>query len=71
MIGELKALPVLRGARGRKPADLDALAAALARLSLFAASQGDALLSVDLNPFVVRPEGQGAVALDAVLVPAG
>jgi acetate---CoA ligase (ADP-forming) len=70
MIGELRALPVLRGTRGHPRADLDALAQALAALSRFAAAQGPALKSLDINPFVVLPEGQGACALDAVLIPA-
>ncbi len=70
MIGELRGLPVLKGLRGRPPADLEALAQALAALSRFAAAQGAALTSVDINPFLVLPEGQGAMALDAVVVPA-
>jgi acetate---CoA ligase (ADP-forming) len=70
MIGELRALPVLRGVRGQPPADLDALASALAALSRFAAAQGPALRSLDINPFLVLPEGKGALALDAVLIPA-
>ena len=68
MIGELRALPVLRGLRGRPPADLAALASALAALSRFAAAQGSALESLDINPFLVLPEGQGALALDAVVI---
>ena len=71
MIEELKALPILKGVRGQKPADLAALARTLSCLSLFAASEGEALESLDLNPFLVRAEGEGAVALDAVIVPAG
>ena len=70
MITELRALPVLHGMRGRPPADLAALARALADLSRFAAAQGPALASLDINPFLVLPEGQGALALDAVLLPA-
>jgi acyl-CoA synthetase (NDP forming) len=69
MIAELRALPVLEGARGRPPADLAALARALAQLSRFAAAQGPALRSLDINPFLVLPEGRGALALDAVIVP--
>jgi acyl-CoA synthetase (NDP forming) len=69
MIGEIKAAPVLGGLRGRPPADLDALAEALVRLSRFAGAHGDQLESVDLNPFLVRATGQGALALDAVVIP--
>ena len=66
MIESVAAYPLLTGLRGQPPADLDALAAALSRLSLFAAANADAIESLDLNPFLVRPEG--ALALDAVLV---
>ena len=66
MIEEIAAYPVLTGLRGQPPADLDALAAALSRLSLFAAANAAAIESLDVNPFLVRPSG--ALALDAVLV---
>ena len=68
MIREIKAYPVLEGLRGQPPADIDALADALSRLSLFAAAHAGQLETLDLNPFLVRPRGEGAVALDAVLV---
>ena len=66
MIESVAAYPLLTGLRGQPPADLDALAAALSRLSLFAAANAAAIESLDLNPFLVRPSG--ALALDAVLV---
>ena len=66
MIEEIAAFPVLTGLRGQAPADLDALATALFRLSLFAAANADTIESLDLNPFLVRPDG--ALAVDAVLV---
>ncbi len=59
---------MLEGVRGRPPADIDALARALSRLSLFAAAAGDRLETLDINPFMVRARGAGAVALDAVMV---
>ena len=68
MIKSVAAYPLLTGLRGQSPADLGALAAALSRLSLFAAANADTIESLDLNPFLVRPEG--ALALDAVLVTA-
>ena len=27
--------------------------------------------SIDINPFIVRPEGQGAVGVDALIMPHG
>ena len=68
MIESVAAYPLLTGLRGQPPADLGALAASLSRLSCFAAANADAIESLDVNPFLVRPEGQGALALDAVLV---
>jgi acyl-CoA synthetase (NDP forming) len=68
MIGELKTAPLFRGFRGAPVADVEALADAIVRLSQFALAAGDDLDSVELNPFVVLPEGQGALALDAVLL---
>ncbi|MEQ9643490.1 MAG: acetate--CoA ligase family protein [Alphaproteobacteria bacterium] len=68
MIGDLKGAALLKGVRGRPPADIDALAGAIAALSRFAVATADRVGSVDINPFLVLPEGEGAVALDAVLV---
>ena len=71
MIAETRAGTVLRGTRGKGPYDVPALAQALSRLSLFAAEHGDRIDSAEINPFVVFPEGHGAVALDAVIVASG
>ena len=68
MVDELRARRVLDGMRGAPAADVDALAEAIARLSQFAAAHAGTLRSLDINPFVVLPRGQGALALDAVLV---
>ena len=67
MIRSLKGFPLLDGARGRPKADVAALASALSALSRFAAGAGDRLASVDVNPLLVLPEGQGAFAADAVI----
>ncbi len=71
MILRLRAVAVLRGARGRPPADIAAAARALADLSLFIAANGDKYAEIDVNPLIVRAEGQGAVGVDAVLVERG
>jgi acyl-CoA synthetase (NDP forming) len=67
MIRSLRGAPLLLGARGRPPADIPALADALARLSQFAHAAGARLRSVDVNPVFIMPEGQGAFAADAVI----
>jgi acyl-CoA synthetase (NDP forming) len=69
MIREIKGYRVLEGLRGRPRADQEALAKALAALSGFAAAAAERIESVDLNPFLVLPEGEGAAAVDALIVP--
>jgi len=69
MIAEIKGIKLLQGVRGTPPSDIPALAEALVALSQFAAIHGDQLDSIDLNPFVVLPQGQGAIALDCLVVP--
>jgi acyl-CoA synthetase (NDP forming) len=67
MIRGIRSAPLLLGARGRPPADIGALARMLARLSVMAHQAGSRLQSVDLNPVLAMPAGEGAYALDAVI----
>jgi len=69
MINEVKGRILLTGLRGQPPADEDALADAISRLSVYAARHADTIESIDINPFVVLPRGEGAMALDALIVP--
>ncbi len=69
MITEVKGSILLAGLRGRPPADEEALAEAIAALSVYAARHADALESIDINPFLVLARGEGALALDALIVP--
>jgi len=71
MLRSLKAFAVLDGARGRPRADTVAAAQAIAALSRFAVAHRATVSEIDINPLLLMPEGQGAVALDALLVPAG
>jgi succinyl-CoA synthetase beta subunit len=65
MLDRLRAAAVLRGTRGTVPADLDALAAVIARLGDLAVALGDDLESLEVNPLLVR--GSAIEALDAVV----
>jgi len=56
MIGELKSLPLLQGARGELPCDLDALAGLLAEFSQLPFRYPD-IGEVDLNPVFVFSKG--------------
>jgi acetyltransferase len=64
----LKGAKVFAGARGAPPADIDALAEMAARLSWLAGDLRDEIGELDLNPVVVLPKGQGALAVDALVV---
>jgi acyl-CoA synthetase (NDP forming) len=68
MIGEIKGSAILTGYRGRPALDVDALADALARLSLLIADHGDRISEIDVNPLFVREAGKGVVAADALIV---
>ena len=63
MIREIKAYPLLRGARGEKPADTAALRECLLRLSQLVTDNPE-ILELDINPLIVKAEGEGAVAAD-------
>jgi acyl-CoA synthetase (NDP forming) len=69
MIREIVGYSLLAGARGRAPADVEALARALSLLSAYADRFHDELDSIDINPLIVLPEGKGVVAVDALVVP--
>jgi acetate---CoA ligase (ADP-forming) len=68
MIERTTAGRLLKGYRGAPPCDEAGVLAALVALGRLAHDLGDRLESIDVNPFVALPEGQGAVALDALVV---
>ncbi|HXM54725.1 MAG TPA: acetate--CoA ligase family protein [Candidatus Dormibacteraeota bacterium] len=68
MLDELRVAPLLHGARGRPVADAAAAAGVLARLGELALDLGPRLLELDVNPLLVLPDGQGALAADALVV---
>ena len=61
MISEIKGYPILKGIRGRKPADIEAIASVLIAVSGMA--QKENILELDINPLIV--DEKGAVAVDA------
>ncbi len=69
MIRSLRMFPLLDGARGQTKADVAAAARTVARLSEFACRHADDVAEIDLNPILVKPEGEGVLVLDALMVP--
>ena len=67
MIREIRAFPILDGARGRPKADLNELAATIARLSVLALDLESAVAELDINPLFVFPAGKGVKAGDALI----
>jgi acyl-CoA synthetase (NDP forming) len=65
MLDEVKGIAALRGHRGAPAGDLDALAELVVALSALAA-QPD-VVEAEINPVLVRPAGQGVLAIDAVV----
>ena len=71
MIEELKSEPLLKGFRGRPPADIQALVDAIVAFSKMIGALGDELQEAEINPLFALPQGQGVVAADGVVVVKG
>lgn len=69
MIRSLKMFPLLDGARGQAKADVEAAARTVARLSEFACRHAQDVAEIDMNPILVKPQGEGVLVLDALMVP--
>jgi acyl-CoA synthetase (NDP forming) len=64
---KLKAAALLTGFRGAPALDLGAVAGIASRLGRFAAAHPE-IAEMDVNPLVVYPEREGAIAVDALIV---
>jgi acetyltransferase len=69
MIAETRAAALLAGFRRAPPADVPALLRCLEAIGDFAWAERDAIAEIDVNPIVVRAEGEGCVVVDALVVP--
>jgi acyl-CoA synthetase (NDP forming) len=69
MVEQLRSWPLLQGLRGRAEADVPALLELIVKVSDFAATQGDALRALDLNPVIVHPRGNGITIADVLIEP--
>jgi len=67
MIGKVRTAPLLTGYRGGPRHDIEALAQAISGLSILAAQHEGTITTIEVNPLVVRPDGGGVIALDAVI----
>jgi acyl-CoA synthetase (NDP forming) len=67
MIREIGGYPVLKGARGEPPADVDALVVMLQKVGKLV-SEFDEISEMDLNPVFVFERGKGAMVVDARII---
>ncbi|MBI5694160.1 MAG: acetate--CoA ligase family protein [Nitrospirae bacterium] len=66
MVEEIKTYRILKGLRGEKSSDMDAIIDGILRVSQLVTDFPD-IVEMDINPFLVMEEGRGAVAVDARL----
>ncbi|MDY6817870.1 MAG: acetate--CoA ligase family protein [Halobacteriales archaeon] len=69
MIDDIEAAPLLRGARGREPVAVEAVVETIERLSQLV-TDFPAILELDINPLVARPDGVTAIDLRLTVDPA-
>jgi acyl-CoA synthetase (NDP forming) len=69
MLSRLKGYPMLTGFRGTAPADADAIADTVARVSELIADLASEIAEVDVNPLLCAPDR--AVAVDALIARKG
>ena len=69
MIDALQGAAILKGARGQKPADLGAIVDVLLKFSHLCLDLRGVVQEIDINPLLVLDAGQGAKAVDCLVVP--
>jgi acetyl coenzyme A synthetase (ADP forming)-like protein len=67
MVGEIRAYNLLRGVRGERPSDVEALVEAVLRLSQLVVDFPQ-IVEFDINPITVFEEGRGVIGIDMRLV---
>jgi succinyl-CoA synthetase beta subunit len=68
MIDDVRGLAVLRGYRGLPAGDTAALANAIVAMSQLAYVEAVEISEVEINPLLVRRQGQGVVGVDGLVV---
>jgi len=64
----LRIAPLLAGVRGEPPLDVDEFCNAAARVGALIAAAEPGVVSLDLNPVIVRAQREGCEAVDALVV---
>jgi acyl-CoA synthetase (NDP forming) len=67
MIGEVQAMRMFEGVRGKPAGDLDAVAQTVVAFSQLAVLDGPPVAEAEINPLMVRRKGEGVIAVDALV----
>lgn len=67
MIRKIKGFPLLSGARGKAPRDIESIKNCLFRISKLAMDHPE-ILELDINPLMVGVEGKGTIIADAKIM---
>jgi hypothetical protein len=65
MLTSLRQYPLLDGFRGRRKADIEAIADLVSRMSFLGDAAGSELAALDLNPVLVRSKDGLPIVVDA------
>jgi len=66
-LGQLLVARLLNGYRGKPAGDVGALIDSVLGIARYAAAHLGQLVELDVNPVIVRPQGRGVVAVDAMI----
>jgi len=66
-LSSLKVSKLLNGFRGKPAGDIEATIKAVEAVAAYAEVHRDSITELDVNPLFVLPQGQGAVAVDALI----
>ncbi|GLR94326.1 acyl-CoA synthetase (NDP forming) [Bradyrhizobium liaoningense] len=67
MIADLAISRIFRGYRNRPHGDMEALARAIVALSRLAREESVQVVDAEINPLIVKPVGEGVIAVDALV----
>ena len=67
-LGRLRIAPLFAGVRGEPPMDVDAFCRAAVTVGVMMVFGESGVASVDLNPVIVGPRGEGCTVVDALVV---
>jgi acetate---CoA ligase (ADP-forming) len=67
LLESLAGAPLLKGFRGRLPADVEALVDVICRVADAIGASGGRIQEFEINPLIVYPEGEGVLAVDLLI----